>query len=95
MEYKYFVQQFKRKVFIYGPKKLRRNVMYLNIFTYNFKSYHLTICLPEDEMENDKKYKWKKPTLSIESDIILNFNYKECELIFNENCKPNNKYGII
>jgi hypothetical protein len=100
MEYqKYFVQQFKRKVFKCVPKKLRKNAMYLNIFTYNFKLYHLTICLPEDERDNYKKYKWKKPVLNIgygdKVDIILNFNYKDCELILNENCKPNNKYGII
>jgi hypothetical protein len=91
MEYKYFVQQFKRKEFKCVPKKLRRNAMYLNIFTYNLKPYHLTICLPENEMDNYKKYKWKKFVLSIGSDIILNFNYKECELILNKNCNPNNK----
>jgi hypothetical protein len=53
--------------------------MYWNIFTYNFKPYHLTICLPEYEMDNYKKYKWKKPVLNIGTDknkvdIILNFN---------------------
>jgi hypothetical protein len=92
---KYFVQHFKKKVFKCVPKTLRRNAMYLNIFTYNFKPYHLTICFPEDEMDNYKKYKGKKSVLNIESDIILNFNYKECELILNENYKRNNKYGII
>jgi hypothetical protein len=56
---------------------------FINIFTCNVKPYHLTICLREDEMDNYKKYKWKKPILSIGSDknkvdIILSFNYKEC-----------------
>jgi hypothetical protein len=56
--------------------------MYLNIFTYNYKTYHLTIFLPEDKMDNYKQYKWSKPILNIGTDknkvdIILNFKYKE------------------
>jgi hypothetical protein len=51
-------------------------------------------------MENYLKYKWKKPIFNIGSandkniDIILNFDWKECKLILNENCKPGNKYSI-
>jgi hypothetical protein len=33
----YYVQQFKHKIFKPIPGKIRKNIQYLNIFTYNFK----------------------------------------------------------
>jgi hypothetical protein len=39
----YYVQQFKPKIFKHISNKIRKNAQYINIFTYNFKPYHVAI----------------------------------------------------
>ena len=92
----YYIQQFKRKLFKHIPGNIRKNIQYLNIFTYNFKPYHVAIGININLFDDYQKYKWKSPILNVgpNSDII-SFDYSNCKLILNENCKPNNRYKII
>jgi hypothetical protein len=82
----YYVQQFRRKIFKRIPSKIRKNAQYINIFTYNIKSYHVDIGININLIDDYQKYKWKSPVLNIEpnSDII-SFDYINCKLILNEN----------
>jgi hypothetical protein len=71
------------------------------MITYNFKLAQLSISIFENLMDDHLKYKWKKALLNIGDDaedknidIVLNFNWKECKLILNEDRKPYNKYSI-
>jgi hypothetical protein len=96
----YYIIKFKRKVLKCVLKKLKKYIQTLNIITYNFKPLQLSISIYENLMLDYLKYKWKKPILNIGSendkniDIILNFDWKECKLIIDEDCKPGNKYSI-
>jgi hypothetical protein len=94
----YYVQQFKCRIFKHIPSKIRKNIQYLNIFTYNFKPYHVAIGININLFDDYQKYKWKSPILNVgpnaTSDII-SFDYSNCKLILTENCKPNNRYKFI
>jgi hypothetical protein len=92
----YYVQQCKRKIFKGIPSKIRKNAEFINIFTYNFKPYHVAIGINIKLIDDYQKYKWKSPVLKVgpNSDII-SFDYNKCKLILNENCKPDNRYKII
>ena len=61
----YYVQQFKRKIFKRIPNKIRKNAQYINIFTYNFKPYHVAIGININLIDDYQKYKWKSPILNV------------------------------
>jgi hypothetical protein len=77
----YYVQQFKRKIFKHIPSNIRKNIQNLNIFTYNFKHYHVAIGINIHLFDDYQKYKWKSPILNVgpNSDII--YDYRNCKLI--------------
>jgi hypothetical protein len=91
----YYVQQLKRKIFKHIPSKIRKNAQFINIFTYNFKSYHMAVGININLIDDYQKFKWRSPILTIvlNSDIII--DYSPCKLILNENCLLNNRYKII
>ena len=91
----YYIQQLKRKIFKRIPGKIRKNAQYINIFTYNFRPYCITVGININFIDDYQKYKWKSPILNVgpTSDII--FDYSHCKLILNENCLPNNRYKVI
>jgi hypothetical protein len=92
----YYVQQFKRKIFKRIPSKIRKNAQYSNIFTYNFKPYHVTIGININLIDDYQKYKRKSPILNIGPNYdIISFDYSNCKLILHENCLPDNRYKII
>ena len=98
----YYVQQFKRKIFKRIPGKIRKNAEFINIFTYNFIPYHVTIGININLIDDYQKYKWKSPILNVGPNTntnntpdIISFDYSNCKLILNENCLPNNRYKII
>jgi hypothetical protein len=39
----YYVQQYKSKIFKHIPDNIRKNIQFLNIFTDNFKPYHVAL----------------------------------------------------
>jgi hypothetical protein len=86
----YYVQQFKRI-----PNKIRKKAQYINIFTYNFKPYHIAIGININLLDDYQKYKWKSPILNIGPNTnasgITSFDYSNCKLILHENCLPDNR----
>jgi hypothetical protein len=92
----YYVQQIKRKIFKRIPSKIRKNAEFINIFTYNFKPYHIAIGININLIDDYQKYKWKSPILHIgpNSDII-SFDDSNCKLKLHENCLSDNRYKII
>jgi hypothetical protein len=60
-------------------KEIKKKCNVFKCILIFIKPYHLTICLPEEEMDNYKKSKWSNPILNIGRDIILNLKFKECE----------------
>jgi hypothetical protein len=92
----YYVQQFKGKIFKCISSKIRKNAQYINIFTYNFKSYHVAIGIDINLIDDYQKYKWKSPVLNVGPNIeIISFDYSHCKFILNENCLSFNRYKII
>jgi hypothetical protein len=53
----FYVQQFKSKIFKRIPGKIRKNSQFINIFTYNFKRYHVAIGININLIDDYKKYK--------------------------------------
>jgi hypothetical protein len=92
----YYVQQFQHKIFKWIPGKIRKNAQDINIFTYNFKPYHVAIGININLIDDYQKYKWKSPIVNVgpNSDII-SFDYSNCKLIINKNCLSNNRYKHI
>jgi hypothetical protein len=92
----YSVHQFKRKIFKRIPSKIRKKTHYINVFNYNFKSYHVAIGINIYLIDDYQKYKWKSLVLNIEPNFdIISFDYSRCKLILSDNCLPNNRYKII
>jgi hypothetical protein len=54
----YYVQQFKSKLFKHIRGNIRKNIQYLNIFTYNFKPYHVAIGININLFDDYQKYKY-------------------------------------
>jgi hypothetical protein len=92
---KYYVQQFNRKIFKHIPGNIRKNIQYINIFTYNFKPYHVTIGINLNLIDDYQKYKWKSPILKVGPNNDIIYDYSNCKLILNENYLPNNRYKMI
>jgi hypothetical protein len=80
----YYIQQFKYKEFKCVPNNRRKNAQYLVIIVSNFKPIGVIICINENLLFENSKYKWEKPMLRCGTDIddiLLNFDYKNCKLI--------------
>jgi hypothetical protein len=68
----YYAHQYKHKIFKHIPGNIRKNAQYINIFTYNFKPYHVAIGININLFDDYQKYKWKSLILNVglNSDII-------------------------